>query len=318
MTQILTLRSAFAAGLVIMSSTPWVPETPVGSAEAAAPRLALSVELDTSEYAIGQPVLALISVKNDGDDTFRDLTTLDPGAGFLRIRLLRGGIALPWTGHHDDIAFGGEGISLRPGEEVCETTDLLSWFGSAQRIEIPGHGEFPRVGLGAGEYSVVAELSARTGVARSLPQVEVQSNTIAFSVISTIEKADEEWRILEAIDRLTRDGTGPTMTAGERKQLGLSSLGSRYFYYLLQWLRLSEADLPAKGLIGSMRSKGRTPVFMAAAVDSRCVIQELGDAEKKHWIENLRSTTAEPEVRRVLSSWLIKLREHSFYPSFGR
>src|SRR5688572_25554833 len=103
-------RLIVAAALVV---TLFGLGTQHNSAEAA-PELVLSVELDGREYTIGQPVLAMISIKNVGDAAFRDLTILDPAAGFLRLRLLRDGFSLPWTGRREHLGFGGEGIALRP------------------------------------------------------------------------------------------------------------------------------------------------------------------------------------------------------------
>jgi hypothetical protein len=193
----------------------------------------------------------------------------------------------------------------------------LSWFGSPQQLSLTAQEKAPQRGLAVGLYSLSGTLAARTGVA-SLPQVEVEGNPVLFSVIGTPESPDLEREVLQQLESLKGEGRSSRLGRSDRKHAATTYAASRYYYPLLNYLGLSEQDVSARDLMKLLRTKGRTPVFLAAIIDQRCIVNNLGDRQKQRWIEGLRSNDQEPQVKRVLNSWLVKLREHCFYTSFGQ
>src|SRR5687767_2040537 len=105
------------------------------SAFAGAPDLLLRSSLDDSVYAEGQRVELVVCVTNNGEDDFRDLSPLRPGAGYLGIRLRRAesGADLPMGISGDAYVLLHEGATLRPGESECRHLDLTLYFGARIR-----------------------------------------------------------------------------------------------------------------------------------------------------------------------------------------
>ena len=97
----------------------------------------------------------------------------------------------------------------------------------------------------------------------------------------------------------------------------MSSIRSRYFLQLLLCLRISEEALTCQDLLETLTRAGREPVLSAAVLDQRLTGLELRDKEKLAFVEALKGGVFDhPAVSAVITSWLIKLRQGKFYPSF--
>lgn len=285
------------------------------SGEGANAPLRLAVQTDSKEYLVGQAVLLHVSVANVSSEAFRDLTIFHPAAGSLGIELERDGISVPWSGMRWTLAMD-EGITLFPGESVCEVYDLTEYYG--EDIAVPDNErEAIRTWcLRPGTYRMHVTLSCRTGVVPGLAQVVLDGGTMAFHVrdVKEIGKADRETlRGAMALKRLARS----PYTSTQRRILLLQNLRSPYLFHLFNYLHLKEDELPTSELVGLLEEQGTNPVLAAEIVHARCQLLRVGDREKARFVDSLKRKAKLSEVLCVLGSWQVKLRNRRFYTSFG-
>jgi hypothetical protein len=122
----------------------------------------------------GDPVYALICVRNQDTVGFRDLADMEPTGHFLGLDIRSG--TIHWRRRiHSEIGYTLEGPELEPGGCACEGVKLTHLYGHS--LDGKDQARFP-----PGDYRVVARFAARLGVTR-LPQIRVQSDTVSFSVV---------------------------------------------------------------------------------------------------------------------------------------
>jgi hypothetical protein len=159
-------------------------------------KLVLTLALDRTEYEVGQPILAFVTVVNRGPSSFRDLAYMDPGSSQLGLQIFSAGHELQQYGHSDLIIFESGGIELEPGGCACETIDGLYWFGTGLPQQIP-----------QGVYRACARMSARLQLSE-LPSFRLTSDTLTFRIVPTAHPGSHVWDA----DSLTQSKEEPYST----------------------------------------------------------------------------------------------------------
>jgi len=301
------MRKAFISfwfGAILFTAT--IPVAALGEVR-------LGIALDRQEYALGQPVILGTRVENAGAEPFRDLTFMHPAAGFLSLELERNGVRVPWTGMRWTAAME-EGISLRPGEAVCEMTELGDWFG--QELTLAGRdGPIQTWGLGPGAYTLRVRLSARTGIVRGLAPVFLDGGQLDFRVREESQGSASEKQVRDFTFQLKGGARLPA--PAEKRLLLMRNLDSPFLYPLFRYLHLTEEELPTADLLALAEGTGKNHVIAAAMIHARCQLLHVGDSGKEKFVSALLMRAHSEEVRCTLISWLVKLRNKRYYTSFG-
>ena len=271
--------------------------------------LRIEISLDERAYVLGQPILALIKVRNVGSVPFRDLVPIEPWVGRLDIRL--DGARLERR-EITDVVFNQEGIQLPPGAALCTVANLLDRFGFSDTIPTSDGGKVRGHVLGAGHYILQTSLVARTGFVSSLPQVWFKGEPLAFDVVQV--PLDFPPGPVRQLKGAKSDSS--SMSVAEKRVSLEQTADSKAFYLLWGRSRLSESDFSTGDIIRLLKNHHRSPVLIAAVLDDRCTLSSLPDRERLEWVRARRVDVVDPDAESVIDSWLLRLEQNRYVPRY--
>lgn len=259
------------------------------SAFAGAPDLVLRSSLDDSVYAEGQRVELVVCVTNNGEDDFRDLSTLRPGAEYLGLRLRRAdsGADLPMGISSGAYVLLHEGATLRPGESECRHLDLTLYFGARIR-DSTVTGRLGATRLYPGRYRLDVAFMARTGFVETLTPVKLEALPVSFEVRPLSEFPTEATLVQRFLDGREWGTQHPDRQKGDYCRSWLSVFErSRFFLLLYTGCATRMSEVPFDYLMDTLLEQKAPPERISAAISIRCEIDPRVEERTPGWTDSL-------------------------------
>jgi hypothetical protein len=190
----------------------------IGVLAAAPEALSLRIEANRAEFLPGESVIVSMSVENRGPAAFEDLAWFEPRLGFLGFSLNRNGEEVRWTGPRETWLFSRPGMTLRGGERVCDTFDLLDYFGVPEATVAGTDTISWDEALPPGQYELSMRCQPRLRPNSARPPSMLSSNTVHFTVRGPASIPASEARFLRALKLRRAERSGLTLIDASRSR----------------------------------------------------------------------------------------------------
>jgi hypothetical protein len=277
----------------------WLVPAPACASDEPRPHLDVSITLEDSVFLEGQSIYAIFRTQNRGGAEVQHIAPLAPEYGFMTLTLVssdRGG-RFPCL-IDDDLRYIGKGVTLRPGEVMCDARDLTTYFGLSQPNPASVAGGFGYPELPVGRYSLHWEYrySIQAGEA-----TRITGKEISF-VVNALTSEPKEQQLIEAFMRgKPRVGLDRSPFHEYSQQSLPRFLGSRYLMrvYMSTGPLLKTSDFDQ--IFSGVRRNGAPPQRRAALLAARLTMTDYKGRFTSAWKQGMRPGLSTQLERDVLT-----------------